>query len=134
MNCTVDSCTKLTKKNRTYCSAHATRLSRYGSLRESVPVGHYFHGSSSRAVRSPTYNSWRGMKHRCENPNAAKYKYYGGKGIKVCQRWRDFRNFLKDMGEKPTPRHTIGRLDSSKNYCPSNCEWQTWKQQAEARR
>jgi hypothetical protein len=73
------------------------------------------------------------MIHRCTNPNADKYRFYGGKGIEVAKRWRDFRNFVKDMGLKP-PGHTIGRLDSSKNYCLSNCEWQTWKQQVEAKR
>jgi hypothetical protein len=72
------------------------------------------------------YNSWRAMKARCGNPNDKKYHNYGGRGISVCERWRgSFDAFLADMGNKPTPKHEIDRVDSDGNYEPSNCRWVT---------
>ena len=68
---------------------------------------------------------WHDMRQRCENPNGPAYKYYGGKGIDVCLRWYDFDKFLEDMGKRPTPKHQIDRIDSDKNYEPSNCRWVT---------
>lgn len=136
MICAVETCEKQTRGNRKHCGAHAARLSRTGSLQESVPIGTFFHKHAKRtgtAKRTSTYNSWRGMIHRCTNPNADSWAYYGGKGIKVFSEWRDFRNFLKDMGAKPSCYHTIGRKDSDKDYCPTNCRWETWKQQAAVR-
>lgn len=78
---------------------------------------------------SPEYSSWSNMKQRCNNPNATGYKNYGGSGIKHCKRWDKFENFFHDMGKKPTKKHTIGRIDSSTNYTPENCRWETRKQQ-----
>jgi hypothetical protein len=80
------------------------------------------------------YTCWQGMKSRCENPNAHGYDRYGGRGIKVCERWQDFRNFLEDMGEPPTPQHTIDRVDNEKGYCKENCRWSTPKEQQQNKR
>lgn len=78
---------------------------------------------------------WEGMKQRCHNPNNSKYSYYGGRGITVCERWRDsFEAFLADMGERPTPKHTIDRKDNDGHYCPDNCVWATRMQQTHNRR
>ena len=71
---------------------------------------------------SPTYESWKAMMARCYNPTNDSWKHYGGKGIRVCDPWHDFRNFLTDMGERPFGK-TLHRIDSNKNYEPSNCEW-----------
>lgn len=76
-----------------------------------------------------TKTAWRSMLHRCQNPKAQMWRYYGGRGITVCKRWLKFENFYKDMGEPPTSEHSLDRIDNSKNYCKSNCRWATIKEQ-----
>jgi len=77
------------------------------------------------------YNTWFGMKSRCYNKNAHNYKYYGGKGVKVCGWWiNSFENFLNDMGKRPSPKHSIDRKDNDGNYEPDNCRWATRYQQS----
>lgn len=84
--------------------------------------------------RSPEYQSWSKMIQRCENPNNPKYRLYGARGIKVCDRWRtSFEAFFEDMGPKP-PRQTIDRIDNDGNYQPDNCRWGTNKTQGRNRR
>ena len=71
---------------------------------------------------------WMGMIARCENPNHSAYARYGGRGVRVCRRWRkSFTAWLADMGPPPTPRHTIDRIDNDDDYKPSNCRWATNK-------
>ena len=89
------------------------------------------HGMSG----TPTYNSSMGMRQRCHNPNAWNYPHYGGRGIQVCNRWLEsFENFLADMGEKPSRRHSIGRVDNDGDYTPENCRWETMNQQVRNKR
>jgi len=83
--------------------------------------------------KSPEYRVWRDMKQRCLNPSCKWYFNYGGRGIKVCERWHDFRNFFEDMGSRPDGL-TLDRTDSGGNYEPSNCRWTTYKEQANNRR
>lgn len=93
------------------------------AVERSTTHGHSHHSQKRGGKQSPTYRSWRGMIDRCVYPSNASYKRYGGRGIKVCDRWRKFENFLEDMGEKPSPEHDIDRKDSNKNYEKSNCRW-----------
>lgn len=83
---------------------------------------------------TPTYQTWECMIQRCSNPNVPSYQYYGGRGIRVCQRWLDdFKNFLSDMGERPNGK-TLDRIDNEDNYYPENCRWATPKEQSENKR
>lgn len=83
----------------------------------------------------PEHQTWRDIKKRCSNKKRADYKYYGGRGIKVCERWRDsFRAFLEDMGRRPGPSYSIDRIDNMRDYEPGNCRWATMKEQCSNRR
>jgi hypothetical protein len=84
----------------------------------------------------PEYRVWAQIKERCENPRNEWYWCYGGKGVSVCERWKhSFKNFISDMGRRPSSRHSIDRFpDNNGNYEPGNCRWATWSQQLSNRR
>ena len=87
------------------------------------------HGKSS----SRAYTAWNNMKRRCFNPNHPSYENYGGRGITVCRRWLDFRNFYEDMGDPPA-NVSLERIDNNLGYFPTNCHWSTWPDQMRNRR
>lgn len=88
------------------------------------------HGHARRGVKlTPTYRTWQAMMTRCHNPNVESYKDYGGRGIKVCEQWHSFDNFLADMGERP-PGTSLDRKDNDHGYTHSNCRWATKAEQA----
>jgi hypothetical protein len=82
---------------------------------------------------TPTHKSWDGMIQRCCNPKSKDYKNWGARGIRVCEEWRDFKNFYRDMGKKPKGL-TLGRINNGLGYSKENCRWETQTEQLRNRR
>lgn len=91
--------------------------------RKGIPLTH---GMS----RTRVHNIWKEMHKRCRNDTYKDFHLYGGKGISVCKRWRKFEFFFSDMGAPPTDKHSIDRINSERDYKPSNCRWATSREQA----
>jgi hypothetical protein len=89
------------------------------------------HGMRKR----PEYRAWLNMKARCYDPKREDFRLYGARGIAVCDQWRnDFAAFYADLGARPSPEHSLDRIDGSGNYEPGNCHWATKTEQSENRR
>lgn len=78
----------------------------------------------------PEWKAWQAAKQRCYNPNNKRFHHYGGRGIKMCDRWlNSYPNFIADMGPRPSPNHSIDRINNDGNYDPQNCQWRTTTEQ-----
>lgn len=100
-------------------------------LKQSTPL----HGHATKGNKSPEYWAWASMIQRCHNPKAQAYHNYGGRGIKVNAEWRQsFKAFIKHMGNRPTPSHSLDRINNDGDYEPGNCRWSTKSDQAKNRR
>lgn len=94
--------------------------------KEAVKIANSKHGLCG----TPEYSIWRNMKNRCYNSKTQHYDRYGGRGITVCDEWRDsFETFYRDMGDRPSSEHTLDRKDNDKGYSKENCRWATKQEQ-----
>lgn len=101
-----------------------------GCLKRTTPAWNRSHNMT----RTPQYRVWATMLSRCQNPNSESFKDYGARGIKVCDRWQSFENFYADMGDKPSPTHSLERIKNEEGYSPGNCKWATKAEQVANKR
>lgn len=128
--CTALGCKKK-HNSHGYCYYHALKLRKYGDANfPLIP--------RDGRQKKPEHKAWINMTNRCIRTNHPAYNHYGGRGITICDRWSDrvkgFDNFLADMGERPSSKHSLDRIDNNGNYEPSNCRWTTQIEQVYNRR
>ena len=139
--CKAQNCDRTDIKSHGYCNLHWQRIKRNGSTEPKMLKN----GPRSRYPEE--YKSWEWSLQRCYTKTNNAYPNYGGRGIKVCERWTEkpygFSNFIKDMGPKPSyertatggkPLYSLDRIDPNGDYCPENCRWASWIEQESNKR
>jgi len=130
LNCWCKDCMNIYNKNhpRKYSRKHSQKYYKKNSKK-------YRARRKEGYKKAPEWDIWYAMKQRCHNSKHSGYRNYGGRGIKVCDRWlNSFKDFLKDIGKRPSLKHSIDRVNNDSNYEPGNCRWATRKQQANNKR
>ena len=139
--CIAPECNRTDIKSHGYCNLHWQRIKRNGSLEPKMLK------NGPRSKYPDEYKSWESARQRCYVKTNPAYSNYGGRGIRMCDRWLEkpygFSNFIEDMGPKPShertatggkPIYSLDRIDPNGDYCPENCRWATWLDQESNKR
>jgi hypothetical protein len=121
-------------KNKTINKGNLYHIKSCGCLQYDRPT-HFVHGACREDQETPEYVVWKNVRARCTNPKHKDYPNYGGNNppVRVCARWKSFKNFLADTGARP-PGTTLGRFGDVGDYKPGNCSWMTWAEQISNRK
>jgi len=125
--CEIEECTAY-RASSGLCYKHLMRLRRHGDPLLTRYV-------KSNMYKTSEYKTWLNIKDRCYNKNSKSYRWYGQLGVTVCDRWiNNFNDFFEDMGKKPSPSHSIDRINPFGDYTPENCRWATPEEQVANKR